>query len=169
MDDLNNESSQMEEVTETEFDPISAINDIKANTVSKEEYNKMKSDRDKYLKALINGTQVAETTPKQPVDIQSLRNDLFSGKGMSNLEYAEKSLQLREAIIEKEGVDIFVAKGSKLTPTTEDYEAAQRVADAFQSCIEVANGDSEIFTRELMRITNDAAPLTTKINSKIKR
>ena len=53
-------------------------------------------------------------------------------------------------------------------PTNEDYEAAQKVADAFQSCIDVAEGDPEIFTRELMRITKDAAPLV-KINPKIRR
>ena len=152
--------------TETEFDPISAINDIKANTVSKEEYNKLKAEKDKYLKALIEGSQVADEK-KEPVDIDELRTSLFT-KDLDNLTFAKKALELRNELIDKEGVDIFVGRGNKYAPTQTDYEAAQRVADAFQSCIDVADGDSEIFTRELMRITNDVAP-QININPKIRR
>ena len=162
------ESATNGTTTETEFDPVQAINELKQNSVSKEEYNKVVSEKNKYLKALIDGNQIAEAQPKEPVDIDALRKDLFGGsKDLTNLEYAQKSLELRDALIERDGVDIFVGRGSKLTPTDEDYEAAQRVADAFKQCIDVAQGDSEIFTRELMRITEDVAP--HKINPKIRR
>lgn len=162
------ESATNGTTTETEFDPVQAINELKQNSVSKEEYNKVVSEKNKYLKALIDGNQIAEAQPKEPVDIDALRKDLFGGsKDLTNLEYAQKSLELRDALIERDGVDIFVGRGSKLTPTDDDYEAAQRVADAFKQCIDVAQGDSEIFTRELMRITEDVAP--HKINPKIRR
>ena len=165
---LNSESANEVNTTETEFDPVQAINELKQNSVSKEDYNKVVAEKNKYLKALIDGNQVAEVQNKEPVDIDSLRKELFSGeKDLTNLEYAKKALELRDAIIERDGVDIFVGRGSKLTPTDEDYEAAQRVADGFQQCIDVAQGDSEIFTRELMRITEDVAP--HKINPKIRR
>ena len=166
--DLNSESANEVNTTETEFDPVQAINELKQNSVSKEDYNKVVAEKNKYLKALIDGNQVAEVSNKEPVDIDGLRKELFSGeKDLTNLEYAKKALELRDAIIERDGVDIFVGRGSKLTPTDEDYEAAQRVADGFQQCIDVAQGDSEIFTRELMRITEDVAP--HKINPKIRR
>lgn len=166
--DLNSESANEVNTTETEFDPVQAINELKQNSVSKEDYNKVVAEKNKYLKALIDGNQVAEVQNKEPVDIDGLRRELFSGeKDLTNLEYAKKALELRDAIIERDGVDIFVGRGSKLTPTDEDYEAAQRVADGFQQCIDVAQGDSEIFTRELMRITEDVAP--HKINPKIRR
>lgn len=162
----NSESSQEGAGTGTEFDPVAAINDIKANTVPKEDYEKVKAERDKYCKALIEGTQVVEEK-KEPVDIDALRKDLFSeDSDLSNLEYVKKAVALRDALIDEEGVDIFVAKGNKLAPTDEDYEAAERVAQAYKHCIEVADGDSEIFTRELMRITQDVGP---KINTKIRR
>lgn len=168
--DLTSVTSQEGITTETEFDPVQAINELKQNSVSKEMYNKVVEEKNKYLKALIDGNQVAEAQPKEPVDIDALRSDLFSGKkDLSNLEYAQKALELRDALIESQGVDIFVGRGSKLTPTNDDYEAAQRVADTFQQCIDVAQGDSEIFTRELMRLTEDVAPLATKINPKIRR
>lgn len=166
--DQNSVTSQQGDTTETEFDPVQAINELKQNSVSKEKYEQVVAEKNKYLKALIDGNQVAEAAPKQPVDVDALRADLF-GKDLSNLDFAKKTLELRDALIERDGVDIFVGKGSKLTPTQEDYEAAQRVADVFQNCIEVSDGDSEIFTRELMRLTDDVAPLTSKINPKIKR
>lgn len=154
--------------TETEFDPVQAINELKKNSVSREKYDKVVEEKNKYLKALIDGSQVAdETKSKEPVDIDALRKDLF-GKDLSNLEYAKKALALRNELIERDGVDIFVGRGSKIAPDESDYTSAQKVADAFQSCIDVADGDSEIFTRELMRITKDVAPLS-QINSKIRR
>ena len=165
---LNSESANEVNTTETEFDPVQAINELKQNSVSKEDYNKVVAEKNKYLKALIDGNQVAEVQNKEPVDIDGLRKELFSGeKDLTNLEYAKKALELRNALIERDGVDIFVGRGSKLTPTDDDYEAAQRVADGFQQCIDVAQGDSEIFTRELMRITEDVAP--HRINPKIRR
>lgn len=163
---LKSESSQEGETTETDFDPIQAINELKQNTVSKEEYNKVKAEKDKYLKALIEGSQVADEK-KEPVDIDALRQSLF-GEELDNLTYAKKALELRDELIDKEGIDIFVGKGNKFAPDQSDYEAAQRVADAFQSCVDIADGDSEIFTRELMRITNDVAP-QVNINPKIRR
>ena len=166
--DLNSESANEVNTTETEFDPVQAINELKQNSVSKEDYNKVVAEKNKYLKALIDGNQVAEVQNKEPVDIDGLRKELFGGeKDLTNLEYAKKALELRDAIIERDGVDILVGRGSKLTPTDDDYEGAQRLADGFQQCIDVAQGDSEIFTRELMRITEDVAP--HKINPKIRR
>lgn len=164
--DLNSVTSNEGNSTETEFDPIEAIREIKENSVSRDEYLKLKAEKDKYLKALIEGSQV-ETEKKEPVDVDQLRKDLFT-TDLSALEYAKKSLQLRDAIIDRDGVDIFVANGEKISATDEDYEKAQKVADAFQSCIDIADGDSEIFTRELMRITKDIAPQNS-INPKIRR
>ena len=121
--DLNSVTSQEGNTTETEFDPVQAINELKQNSVSKEKYDKVFEEKNKYLKALIDGNQVAEAQPKEPVDVDALRADLF-GKDLSNLDFAKKALELRDALIERDGVDIFVGKGSKLTPTQEDYEAA---------------------------------------------
>ena len=150
-----------------EFDPVKEIEKLKQTMVSKDEYDKIVAERNKYCKALIDGTSIESEAKKEPVDINKLRNDLFT-KDLSNLEFVEKALTLRNEIIEEKGEDIFVGSGSKLTPTQEDYLVAQKVADGMQSCIDVANGNSEIFTRELMRITKDVT-LPGAINPKIKR
>lgn len=164
---LNSESAKEGENTETEFDPVQAINELKNNSVSKEKYAKVIAERDKYLKALIDGSEVEDTQKTENVDINDLRK-LLLGSELDNLTYAKTALKLRNELIEKEGIDIFVGKGNKYAPGQEDFEAAQRVADVFQNCIDIADGDSEIFTRELMRVTNDVAP-QININPKIRR
>lgn len=164
---LNSDSAKEGENTETEFDPVQAINELKKNSVSKEKYSKVIAERDKYLKALIDGSEVENTKKTENVDINDLRKSLF-GTELDNLTYAETALKLRNELIEREGVDIFVGKGNKYAPSQAEFEAAQRVADVFQNCIDIAEGDSEIFTRELMRVTNDVAP-QININPKIRR
>ena len=76
-ENTNSVTSQEGTSTETEFDPVQAINELKKNTVSKEEYNKVKAEKDKYLRALIEGSQVADEK-KEPVDIDALRKSLFT-------------------------------------------------------------------------------------------
>lgn len=150
------------------FDPIKEIENLKTNMISRSEYDKIVEERNKYAKALIEGTEAPETPAETPtIDVKETRKDLFS-KDLTNLEFAEKALALRSELIETKGIDIFVPSGAKISPTNEDYVAAQKVADGLQSCVEVADGDPEIFTRELMRIIKDVA-LPGGINPKIKR
>ncbi len=137
-----------------EYDVISEVNKIKENMVNKTDYDRLRAERDKYAKALIEGTKVNDQKTATPVE--DLRKKLFNNNNeLSNLEYVSTALELRNAILETSGEDIFVGKGSKLTPDDNDYIQAQKVADAFSHCIEVADGNSEVFTRELMRITED--------------
>lgn len=147
-----------------EYDVVGEINKIRETMIDKEAYDKLRAERDKYAKALIEGTKVNDDQPKHSASVEDLRNKLFNSE-LSNLEYVEAALELREAILEDtNGVnDIFVGKGSKLTPSEEDYKCAEKVAEAFKSCVEIADGNSEIFTRELMRITNDVKLPRTKV------
>lgn len=153
MEEKDKVTNISETATEGEFDPVQALNELRQNSVTKDQYNKVIAERDKYAKALFTG-KFDDYIYKEPADINALRKDLFT-KDLSNLEFAEKALALREAIIDEAGIDIFVGKGEKLAPTDDDYRAAQKVADGLQSCVDIADGNSDIFTRELMRITND--------------
>ena len=51
--------------------------------------------------------------------------------------------------------DPFLPIGKQIMPTNEDIEAANRVAEVFQSCVDYAEGDSAVFTNELQRRTID--------------
>ena len=167
VEELTNESEQ-KNVSQDTPNYIEAIKETKENSVPKAEYDKVIKENKQLLESLVNGEPGPQVEIKEKVDIEALRNDIFN-KPMTNMEYIEKALKLRNELIEKEGIDIFVGSGKKYVPTNEDYETAQKVADAFQSCLDIADGNPEIFTRELNRITTDSAPQFGRINSKIRR
>lgn len=148
-----------EETSNDSVDYIKAINEIKQNSVSREQYEKLKSERDDLLDTLINGGQVTNVMEAPTKSIQELRSELFSkeaaDKGMTNLEFVSKSLELRDAIIESGGTDPFLPIGRGIELTREDYDAAEFTAQQFRECVDIAQGNSEVFTAELMRRTVD--------------
>ena len=152
--------SQQETVEQDTNNYIEAIKEMKANSVDKAAYEKLKEDNKQLLDALINGGQVTQEIKKEPVDIDKLRRKLFSqDSDLSNLEYMKTALELREELLDRGSPDPFLPYGQNITPTDEDIKTADRVAEAIKQCIEYADGDSEVFTNELQRIMVDTSPL----------
>lgn len=149
------------EQLEAETDYVAAIKELQNNTVSKEQYNKLRSENKKLLDALVTGQQI-ELPKEKTVDVNELRKNLFGGKKeLNNLEYVDTMLKLREAVMEKGEPDPFLPVGSKVNITAEMIEKANNVAEGLQYCVDFAEGDSGIFTAQLQRITKDA-PLLSK-------
>lgn len=148
-----------EMIATEEVDYVKAIQELKANSVPREQYAKLKDENSKLLKSLINGeTLEAGSLPEKP-DIAKLRNELFGGEAeLTNLQYVSKALELRDAIIEEGGVDPFLPHGSKVIVDDNDIACANKTAAVLKECVEVADGDSGVFTAELMRRTVDVAP-----------
>lgn len=145
--------------TDTSVDYISAINEMKKNSVSKEAYNSLREENRKLINSLVNSSPLEEKKSAKPVyDITELRNKLFGEKTLSNLEYAKTALDLRNALIENGEDDPFLPKCEKLSWDENDINKANKVAEALQKCIDYAEGDNEVFTNELQRITVDAMP-----------
>ena len=140
-------------------DYIDAIKKLKENSVDKDLYEKKDQENKKLIQALVDGEQLEKAGEPQAKSASELRKELFGNDNLNNLEYVSKALDLRKAVMDEEGYDIFLPYGEKIAPTPDDVEAANRVADAFQKCIEYADGDSDIFTQELQRITVDTAPM----------
>lgn len=158
---LNNESGNENVGDSTDY--IDAINEMKKNTVSRESYDKLKEENSKLLKSLIDGGQVDMPSQETPTDIDALRKELFNPDGeLSNLEYASKALELRDAVIASGGKDPFMPNGHNYQYDEADARAADRVATVMRECIEVANGNSEVFTAELMRRTNESPRMFNK-------
>lgn len=157
MEDIVNENTQVETST---MEPdtgayLSAIKDIKANSVSLDEYNKMKSERDELLNSIVSGNATfkpdeTEVVEKQNIDISELKNNLFN-KESTNLEFIDNALKLRDELISKGEKDPFLPWGHNISPTDEDVAKANKVADVLKECVEIADGNSDIFTRELQR------------------
>lgn len=164
---LNNESG--EEQSNDSVDYIKAINELKQNSVPRKQYEELQEEKKELLNTLINGGQITNVVEAPAKTIQEMREGLFSKeaaeKGMTNLEFVEKSLELRDAIIKSGGTDPFLPVGKGIEITRDDVEAAEFTAQQFKECIDIANGNSEFFTAELMRRTVDNSLPTAKKNT----
>lgn len=155
----NNPNVQNSELN-SPTDYIEAIKKLKENTVDKTMYDAKVAENKELLEALVQGKTI-QVEEKPPVDINALRNELYGNDGvnLSNLDFIKKTLELRKAIIDEGGTDPFLPYGQKITPEQSDIDAAERVAEALESCVEYADEDSAIFTQELQRIMIDTNPV----------
>lgn len=63
---LTNQTEQIETQQNENQQYIDAIRDLKANTVSKERYDKLMEENKNLLNSLVNGEPVAAAAPAQP-------------------------------------------------------------------------------------------------------
>ena len=140
-------------------DYLAAIKELKENSVNRSEYDKLRAENKKLIDAVVNGQPGQEepaVSKHSKEQIDDLRNELFnSPRELNNLEYVTKAMELREALIENGEPDPFLPVGKQISPTRDDLEGAEKVAQVYRECIEYAEGDSEVFTNELMRRTRD--------------
>lgn len=142
------------ETIDVEQDPVDLIQELRDNSVPKAEFDKLKAQNTKLLKALANGEKIEN---KPAVDVDALRRELFGDdrKPMNNVQIASKMMELREALIDAGEADPFLPSGHQVAPTNDDVEAANRVAEIFKECLDYARGDNAVFTNELQRRTLD--------------
>ena len=140
-------------------DYIDQIKKLKENSVSKDDYDKLRLDNKRLIDALANGTQVegvVEPKVSAVENINNLRTKLFSKESnLNNLEYCKTAIELRDALIENGERDPFLPFGHNVVATDSDHETSERVANVMRECIDYADGDSDIFTNELQRRTVD--------------
>lgn len=140
-------------------DYLAAIKELKQNSVDRSEYDKLRAENKKLIDAVVNGQSGQEEpvfTKHSKEQIDDLRNELFnSPRELNNLEYITKAMELREALMENGEPDPFLPVGKQISPTRDDLEGAEKVAQVYKECIDYAEGDSEVFTNELMRRTRD--------------
>ena len=147
---LTNETGVVEDSTP---DYLAAIQELKQNSVDRSEYDKLKAENKKLINAVVNGQTIEGNEGPTSRPINEIREELFNHEH-NNLEYVKLALELREAIISEGKPDPFLPVGSQIAPTTDDVEKAEKVAQTYKECIDYADGDSKLFTQELMRRTN---------------
>lgn len=140
------------QVDDNTQDYLKAIQDLKQNSVDRSEYDKLKAENKKLIDAVVNG-QTVKVEGEKYRELNTIREELFNHEH-NNLDYVKLALELREALIAKGEPDPFLPMGSQITATPEDVAAAERVAKVYQECVDYADGDSALFTQELMRRTN---------------
>ena len=144
-----NENENVVTVEDNTNDYIEQIKKLKENSVSKDDYDKLRLDNKRLIDALANGTQmdVVESKTSTVDKINEYRNKLFGKENnLSNLEYCDTALQLRESLIENGMRDPFLPFGHNVVTTESDIETANRVATVMKECIDYADGDSDVFT-----------------------
>ena len=153
----NNVSGDDNPAEGTEKDYLAAIKQLKETMVPRETYEKLYSDHKNLLDAYIEGREIPEIEyGVEKTYIDELRKELYGEDcELSNLEYVKKSLELRDAIIERGGQDPFLPIGSHVPITPGMIEKAENTATILRECVEFADGDSGIFTAELQRRTNE--------------
>ena len=154
-----NENENVVTVEDNTNDYIDQIKKLKENSVSKDDYDKLRLDNKRLIDALANGTQLeGKVEPKISAveKINELRTKLFGkGSNLDNLDYCKTAVELRDALIENGDRDPFLPFGHNVIATESDIETANRVATIMKDCIDYADGDSDIFTNELQRKTVD--------------
>lgn len=147
---------------EQEVDYVAAIAELKNNSVSKEQYDKIKQENSRLLDALVNNKQI-DIPKEEPVDIQKLRNNLFHNEqGLSNMDFIDNALRLRKALIDAGERDPFLPVGNR---TQVDYDTelkAERVAQGLQEMLDFADGDQGIFNAEYQRRVVDVGPMRAR-------
>lgn len=144
--ELNVSGEKVEDMTQ---DYLAAINELKQNSVNREDYNKLKAENKKLLDSIVNGVPVEVQSPQRK-SIEELRA-AYLKEDQTNLEYISNTLKLREALMSEGKPDPFLPIGEQILPTDEDIAAANKVASVLQECVDYAEGDSAVFTNELQR------------------
>lgn len=157
------EEKEQSVATQTEVndgtDYIEALKEMRQKSVAREDYEKLKGENKKLLSVLVNGEKldVPNKQAERP-DINNLRRKLFNTEEtLTNLEYCKAALELRTALMDAGEVDPFLPSGTRVEITSDMIEKSNRVAQIYQECIDIADGDSGVFTAELQRRTRDVA------------
>lgn len=145
--------TQQENVEQDTNNYISAIKEIKANSVSKDAYKKLQDENKKLLESLIAGETIEapKTTVEEKVDLNELRKHLDEAE--SPIDYCKTSLKLHEETLKQLGYNDYLPNGKKIRPTKEDEEKANLFIEQIKECIDYADGDDQLFIQELQRRT----------------
>ena len=167
MQDLENKEQQnIESKEDASQKYIEAIEEMKKTTVPKKELEAAQEENKRLLQALIDGEQIGvdsqnDNSPDLNEKIKTLHKELFTDDFQgSDLDYCQKALQLREAVIERDGEDAdpFLPHSHNYLITDADREAAKRVAEEIADAIESSNGSNKVFIATLQEKMVDSAP-----------
>lgn len=141
--------------TNTNEDYLNTIKELKANSVDRKAYDKLREENRNLLKSLVEGQTIDQPSePEQTYDANELKTLLASGD-LNNVQFIDTALKLRKTIMDDGGADPFIPSSHNYSPTRDDVETAERVAEVFQHCVDYSEGNSEVFTNELARLTRD--------------
>lgn len=137
--------------TDTANDYIETINQLKANSVSKEEFLKLKAENKQLLNAIATNQNI-EVAAEPKRDIAELRKEIFQNHSkLSNRELVSDIMELYDRELEN-GVNIFMPTDPNYIPTTDDVTQIDNMVAGMKSALEIAGNSDLIFNQEMERI-----------------
>lgn len=153
------ENENRNEIETNEKDYLAEIENLKANTVPKEAYDKMKAENAKLIKTIATNQKIEfeskkpEMTHEQKVARhEELANSILKARGKQNIENAKNMIEFRKLTQELYGVDPATAKVMSENPAEDTqrlHERMDKVFDTLEKCVENADGSDKIFNRNL--------------------
>ena len=147
------ETGDVEDMTP---DYLATIKELKQNSVDRQKYDQLKAENKKLLDSIVNGQEIDLPQESKKRSVDEIRSEMFKqDNGLTNLQYIQDALELRQQLISEGKPDPFLPIGSQIAPTDFDIATAEKVANVLQECVDYAEGDSSVFTNELLRRTVD--------------
>lgn len=148
---MNDEKEKELQEEQPENDYIKAINELKENSVPKEEFLKLKEENKQLIDSLVKGGAMEKNEDEPPIDVAAISKKLAErDPRISTLEGVKMILDLRKADIKEGKRDPFISINNH-SPSEEDFQKAEARAKIYQECIDYAAGDPNLFSQELTR------------------
>ena len=132
---------------------LKKFEELKKNSVSKDEYNRVMELNAKLVESLSEHTETHhEDKPEEPKDLKKMSADLLDLENVTNLEYMKKSLEWRKEVIKQGHKDPWLATSDHTAPTPEEIANVEAVEKGVQACIDECNGNPKIFNALMQRM-----------------
>lgn len=132
-----NENLDQTQVEDNATDYIEEIKNLRANSVSKDEYQKLKEENKKLIKTLAEGGSIegqAEVVSRTPAEIKA---SMVKTMNKSNREFIKDVVDLYEA----DPNCIYVQNGEPISP--DKIERYERTIEAWKDCLANSTTDAE--------------------------
>ena len=151
------ENNENLEIQTPEMNYAEVIKNLKATTVSREEYDRVMNENKTLANAL--ATSPAKSTDDAEVElptdeyIDGLRKKLFKiNGGLSNREFIKTSLDLRDALMARGERDPFLPVNKDYIDNQSDMAAVNTLANGLREIVEYSGNDDALFNSELKRV-----------------
>ena len=151
----NNEN--VEQIQTPEMNYAEVIKNLKATTVSREEYERVMNENKTLANAL--ATSPAKSTDDAEVElptdeyIDGLRDKLFKINGsLSNREFIKTSLDLRDALMARGERDPCLPVNKEYIDNPSDMAAVNNLANGLRQIVDYCGNDDSLFNSELKRV-----------------
>lgn len=134
-------------------DYITALKELKANSVSKDKYDALNEEKKRLLDAIVNGEEVSTQEQEEQLESREVYYKKYKENKFSNdLDYWDNFLKLRKATINEYGADPCVTgsygltpEGNKLEPSYGEVESIEDQMNLIEDFIKQSEGNPMVF------------------------